>query len=305
MIFGYCTSVWAFDATPLGLTPPVLTSPADSTEGITPNQSFEWESVTGATEYEISFSTSVIFANNVQTYTLEATTFTPHPDSLSLSTEYFWRVRASNDAESSGYSPTRRFITVVGVPVLTAPANGATDVLTMPTLQWQAVPGATAYLLELSDQADFSTLIRQDLVLDAQFQVPDQLNLSTTYFWRVRVDNGAVIGAFTDPFSFITAATGVARESDLPPPDGFALAPVYPNPTSGRVQLAFTLPVDAYVTLNVFDVTGRNIAVPVSGWRRSGRHTLAWTPPTLAKGVYFMRLQMGPYAVAGSLVVQP
>ncbi len=75
-------------------------------------------------------------------------------------------------------------------PVLTAVANGATNVTERPTLQWQAATQATDYLLELSEGADFSSLVYTTTVQTTSVQIPYYLRSGHTYYWRVTAHNG-------------------------------------------------------------------------------------------------------------------
>lgn len=188
-------------------------------------------------------------------------------------------------------------------PDLLSPADSATGVATNQAFQWASVTGATMYEITFSISVLFGTN-EQVYTLEATTFTPpaDSLQPGTEYFWRVRAmdDNEASDYSPTRRFS---TATGVAREADLPPPDGFALAPAYPNPTRGATHFTFAVPQAAEVTLAVFDALGRRVAVPVSGRYRAGTHTVRWQPAGLPGGVYLARLQMGPHSLTRALVL--
>lgn len=71
----------------------------------------------------------------------------------------------------------------------------------------------------------------------------------------------------------------------------FRLDPVYPNPTRGPVSIPFELPEAGAITLAVYDVAGRRVALIAEGGQPSGRHEVEWTP-RLAAGIYTLRLSM-------------
>lgn len=88
---------------------------------------------------------------------------------------------------------------------------------------------------------------------------------------------------------------------DAPPvPSAFRLLQNYPNPFNPATTIAFELPVDAFVSIEVFDVLGRNVGSAAAGgagrpgrggqWLGAGRHEAAWDAGGHASGVYFYRM---------------
>jgi hypothetical protein len=51
---------------------------------------------------------------------------------------------------------------------------------------------------------------------------------------------------------------------------------VGPNPFNPSTIINYSLPKDADVTLEIFDVRGRKIVSLVAGWQTAGRHTVTW-----------------------------
>jgi hypothetical protein len=70
-----------------------------------------------------------------------------------------------------------------------------------------------------------------------------------------------------------------------------------PNPSVGRVRLAYTLPAAAHVRIGIFDVLGRRVAQPVDGVQASGPHEFDWNTAasgvSLAPGLYLIRVEAG------------
>jgi VCBS repeat-containing protein len=75
------------------------------------------------------------------------------------------------------------------------------------------------------------------------------------------------------------------------------LVSTYPNPFRGRVTIEYVLAEATTVTLTVYDVLGRRVAVVARGEESSGHHTIRWRPRQqvreLGSGVYFLRLEAG------------
>jgi len=70
----------------------------------------------------------------------------------------------------------------------------------------------------------------------------------------------------------------------------FGLAAPYPNPTSGRATVAFSVEDATDVRLAVYDALGREVAVLLEGSVPAGRHELAFDGDELVPGTYLVRL---------------
>jgi hypothetical protein len=64
----------------------------------------------------------------------------------------------------------------------------------------------------------------------------------------------------------------------------------YPNPFRGTTNIAYTLPRDGHVTLQVYDVTGSPIAILVNENETAGPHSVRFNSGRLAAGVYQYRI---------------
>jgi photosystem II stability/assembly factor-like uncharacterized protein len=81
-------------------------------------------------------------------------------------------------------------------------------------------------------------------------------------------------------------------------PLAYALEMPRPNPFSRETSIRFALPEAAEVDLQVFDLSGRRVAVLARGAMPPGVHAVSFRPDTqaaLSSGVYFVRLVAGPY----------
>lgn len=76
-------------------------------------------------------------------------------------------------------------------------------------------------------------------------------------------------------------------------PERFRLEPNYPNPFNASTDLRFRVQETGWVTLKVFDVTGREVATVFNGVEEPGTYTLRWDASGNASGVYVARLTTG------------
>lgn len=65
----------------------------------------------------------------------------------------------------------------------------------------------------------------------------------------------------------------------------------YPNPFNPATVISYQLPESGSVSLEVFDMTGRRVAILQEGMRTAGSHTVEFNASQLSSGVYMYRLQ--------------
>jgi gluconolactonase len=83
----------------------------------------------------------------------------------------------------------------------------------------------------------------------------------------------------------------------------YELRESYPNPCNPGTLIKFHLPSTDRVTLSVFDVVGRQVAMLVSGTLPAGDHSRRWDTSRVSSGIYFYRLSTDSFASTKKLVV--
>ena len=111
---------------------------------------------------------------------------------------------------------------------------------------------------------------------------------------------------------FITAGTSVYKvrplatavgESGQSMPADFRLDQNFPNPFNPITRIAYSIPMTAQVLLQVFDVTGKEVATIEDAARIAGTHLVLFDAARLASGVYYYRLTAGRYSATRKLTV--
>ena len=109
----------------------------------------------------------------------------------------------------------------IQTPTLNSPMENQQQTSLRPLLQWQSIPNAENYLVEVSKSSDFQTPLFSSQVRHNQFPSP-LLDSQSTYFWRVKARNQcgesqySAIGEFTTdvlfclPVSFIDEPKEIA-----------------------------------------------------------------------------------------------
>ena len=74
-------------------------------------------------------------------------------------------------------------------------------------------------------------------------------------------------------------------------PSVFALKQNYPNPFNPETTIEYSVPSNAFVTIKVFDVMGREIAELVNGKKSTGNYIVQFDAKDLNSGIYFYTLE--------------
>ena len=173
-----------------------------------------------------------------------------------------------------------------------------------PQIQWADLLSARSSLLgdvsgaiAAADTVSLAVFGPDTLLLG--FSVPPPVNTVRTYF--LVVEGTPLAPRVVAPPAM--ASTGAI-------PTRFALHQNKPNPFSVRTKIQFELPVGAIVRLDVFDLQGRQVLRLTDRYFPPGDHAVEWDKATNAgnpagPGVYFYRIQAGPFQARKKLVLLP
>ena len=97
--------------------------------------------------------------------------------------------------------------------------------------------------------------------------------------------------------------TGVVSARPDDRPASFTLS-AFPNPFNPTTTIEFSIPEDGKVTLGVYDLLGREVAVLLEGERKAGNVTpVVFDASGLSSGVYLCRLEAGSHSLIKTLLV--
>jgi hypothetical protein len=87
-------------------------------------------------------------------------------------------------------------------------------------------------------------------------------------------------------------------------PKSFSLSQNYPNPFNPTTTIEFTLPNDGFVTLKIYDLTGREAATLFEGRAVAGQiHQAMFNATNFASGIYVSRLQYQGHQLTRKIVL--
>jgi hypothetical protein len=99
----------------------------------------------------------------------------------------------------------------------------------------------------------------------------------------------------------VSVGIGVAQGSRTP--WQYELRQNYPNPFNPTTKIQFTIVNRLLTIVNVYDLTGRKVATLVNEVKEPGTYTVQFDGSNLASGVYFYRLEAGPFVATNKFVV--
>ena len=83
----------------------------------------------------------------------------------------------------------------------------------------------------------------------------------------------------------------------------FKLYPNYPNPVNSTTLISYQLQENAFVTLKIFDINGREITTLVNQIQNEGVQSVQFNASDLPDGVYFCRIEAGKYRDTKKLII--
>lgn len=75
----------------------------------------------------------------------------------------------------------------------------------------------------------------------------------------------------------------------------FSLEQNYPNPFNPTTKISYHIPKNEYVSLKVYDILGKEVAILVNKNQNSGNYNVNFDASSLPSGIYFYKLQAGNY----------
>jgi subtilisin-like proprotein convertase family protein/predicted Zn-dependent protease len=101
-------------------------------------------------------------------------------------------------------------------PVLSAPTNGSTGVITEPILSWNSTLGATNYQYQVSTLTNGGNIISSGNTSSTSVIVSPELSLATTYYWRIKSTNNCGVSPWSEEWTFTTGVCFIKSATDLP-----------------------------------------------------------------------------------------
>ncbi len=86
-------------------------------------------------------------------------------------------------------------------------------------------------------------------------------------------------------------------------PSSFKLSQNYPNPFNPTTVISYSIPKTSFVTIKVYDILGREVAVLVNKNRHAGNYNVEFAANKISSGVYFYTMHAGDFVETRKLIV--
>jgi hypothetical protein len=199
-----CTTLYSnVDSFKTNRTPPNLVQPADSASSLWGQIDFEWNVPNNANSYNLQITTDPTF--NIILYDDIVSNQNLNKTITDYNTRFYWRVKAVYTDCETEFSRARTFLTAYAPPTNLYPPLDTFCYSNNVQFQWDAVPGASRYRLQVSeaDSFDLTKLVIDTLINARQFSY--YLSKSLQYYtWRVRAEDNQNTGLWSQTMRFQT-----------------------------------------------------------------------------------------------------
>jgi PKD repeat protein len=86
-------------------------------------------------------------------------------------------------------------------------------------------------------------------------------------------------------------------------PEEYSLSQNYPNPFNPVTSIGFNIPKEGFVTLIIFDITGKEVETLINEELNPGSYSVNWYASNYPSGVYFYKLSSGSFTDVKKMVL--
>jgi hypothetical protein len=258
----------------------------DQTKTVT----LEWSPVGYTTGFSLEVATDVNFSENViEEQSLNSAVYTI--DSIEPNSEYFWRVKASNNVGESEWSQTTSFETTEPHVTLLSPEVGAKWKLGLEYfITWEDNLTEDVILELSSNDTLIMTIDTTASTGGYKWNIPLFLDVGDHYKIHIRsVENSEIYDISAGDFSIIE------YDEPEPPPEENVLNQNFPNPfnpSSENTQITYQTRESGKVVLKVYNILGSVISTLVDEEQEADTYTIDFNGNGLASGIYIYTLQV-------------
>jgi hypothetical protein len=99
------------------------------------------------------------------------------------------------------------------------------------------------------------------------------------------------------------STTGIEDRPTSNKPQTFTLEQNYPNPFNPLTKIKYEIPAEVSVTIKIYNIIGKEIAVLVNGTQKPGKYEVEWDGANYASGVYFYSIKAGNFKQTKKMIL--
>ncbi|MBD3287544.1 T9SS type A sorting domain-containing protein, partial [candidate division KSB1 bacterium] len=123
------------------------------------------------------------------------------------------------------------------------------------------------------------------------------------YNWTVFATDGALETASRDTLLLVIQYYVDVAETQLDIPVQYSLDQNYPNPFNPVTNIRFGLPQPGHVNIAIYNVHGQKIATVLDQQKEEGYHLISYDASHLASGIYFYKIEAGPFIQVRKMIL--
>jgi len=127
----------------------------------------------------------------------------------------------------------------------------------------------------------------------------ESISSGQDYFYKIEAVDDAGNSAWSEELSILV--TSLSSEGTIP--DEFALLQNYPNPFNPSTKVKYQLPSDSNVSLKVYDILGKEVAVLVNEFKPAGFYEVTFDAINLTSGIYFYKIEAGEFKQVNKMIL--
>ncbi len=93
------------------------------------------------------------------------------------------------------------------------------------------------------------------------------------------------------------------NNSSLNGPNSYRLFQNFPNPFNPSTTISYSIPYSSFVTVNIYDASGKVVATLVNELQSSGNYSLNFDASNLSSGIYFFDINAGNFTDTKKMVL--
>jgi len=212
---------------------------------------------------------------------------------LTNNTDYYWRVNSELDTPSE-WSEVWTFKIVDPFVVTVSPNGGEEWVIDNPEIiRWETNILGDVHIHLLQDQDHIISIDTVQGSLQAyRWTLPAEVPAGENYRIQiVSASDSTVFGLSENLFSIVDSTTSIVEYGQNP--HGYKLAQNFPNPFSHSTNISYSLQKSGFVTLKIYDLSGKEIHTLVSDNQEIGTYSVNFDAHKFSSGFYFYKLEAG------------
>ncbi len=135
----------------------------------------------------------------------------------------------------------------------------------------------------LSHSADFSIDLTNDALVSEY-----RTNGNKTMIMVIAPNSDEIFKASGNYKVEDIIVTNKSRMIEVTQPSDFILSEAYPNPFNPSTTLTLNMPMDGYVSIKAYNLSGQVVGVIKEGYANIGSHIMTWDASSLSSGVYII-----------------